>query len=157
MPIRDKENGERLFLQQANEGADLGVGTHTPALGLRCSPAAAKATGPHFSGRLSPNWCDRWLLDGWHLSSPGSHLKPLLPCEAEHVGLLTMFGADPWFQEGPGGPSSLLEAMTVYRRDAGPCHGAELEGVKGPVPKPSSLSPVLCPWVLNLRAESARC
>lgn len=67
VPIRDKENGEHLFLQQANDSVDLGV-VYTPALGPRCSPAAAKATGPHhFSGRLSPN---QWPLACWHLSSP---------------------------------------------------------------------------------------
>lgn len=46
----------------------------------------------------------------------------------------------PGFRRALGGPSSLLEAMTVYRRDAGPCHRAEWEGVKGPVPKPSSVT-----------------
>lgn len=33
----------------------------------------------------------------------------------------------PGFRRVLGGPSSLLEAMTVYRRDAGPCHRAEWE------------------------------
>lgn len=91
---------------------------------------------------------------------PGSHLKPLLPCEAEHVGLLAVFGADPWFQTSPGGPLQPSGGYDSIQKRCWPMPPSRVGRALGKELKAQFQSPalslVLCSWVLNLRAQSAR-